>query len=250
MLRRLILPTLCVMGLAAGVRAAGVFYDASTNLLPAPPSFFRFDFDTPIVGPIFGFNAAQSIAGGVYQMGPTDQSKYTFWYTNVTVLDHTQVVEVSARLQLVSQTSANPADRAGLALSFTDDQNLYNELYLNSTEIFINKRVADTRVRDVAFSMDTTSAFHDYTMRLQSGVLTVLVDGTPRLTGALFDANGLNLPTLPNWAVVGDITSSALGTWQMQTFSVSVVPEPSLAVVALGGALAHLACARRRFIFR
>jgi len=243
MLRCLSCAGVVVSSFAMMAHAAGVSYDAATNLLPAPPSFLRFDADTPIVGPIFGFNAPQSVAGGIYQMGPTDQARYTFWYSNLTTLDHTQVVEVSARLKLVSQTSVNAADRAGLALAFTDDQNLYNELYLNAGEIFINRRVADTRVRDVAFAMDTTSAFHDYTMRLQAGVLTVLVDGTPRLTGAMFDANGLNLPTLPNWAVVGDITSSALGTWQMQTFTISVVPEPA---TGAGGLAATVLLYRRR----
>ncbi len=223
--RRAWLILIAIAIFAARTFAAGVLYDASSNQLPQLPNFFRFDFDTPIVGPIYGFNAPQSVGGGVYEMGPTDQSRYTFWLTNTTVLDHTQTVRVSARLRLMSQASVNPTGRAGLALSFTDDRNLYNELYVNENEIFINKRVGDQRVRDVSFAMDTVAAFHDYTMQLVGDALTVLVDGIPRLHGSMFDANGLSLPTIENWAVVGDITSSAAGRWQMQTFGVDVSPR-------------------------
>ena len=228
------------------LRGVSVSYDAASGVVPQPPDFERFDFDTPIVGPIYGYNAPESVSGGIYQMGPTQQDKYTFWATNPGVLDHSAGVEVAARLKLVSQSSVNMTDRAGLALSFTDDRNLYNELYINENEIFINKRVGDSRVRDVAFAMDTTSAFHDYLMSLQGDVLTVLVDGVPRLSGSMFDANGLNLPTSSNIAVVGDITQSAASTWQMQTWTVSVVPEPAASLIIVCGILVPWARRPRR----
>lgn len=217
------------LALLLSAAARGASYDASSNVLPGPPDFARFDFDTPVLGPLLGFNAPQSVGGGVYQMGESDVGKYTFWYNNNQVLDHTKTVEVSARLKLVSSNSGNPTDRAGLALALTDDRNFYNEFYIAPTEVFLNKRSGTTRVRDVAFAMDTTSAFHDYTFRLQGDSITILIDGVQRLTGSIFDTAGLSgVPTLQNWASIGDITSSASGTWQMQSMSVNVfVPEPA-----------------------
>jgi hypothetical protein len=169
------------------------------------------------------------VAGGIYQMGETDVGRYTFWYNNNQILDHTKTVEIVARLKLVSSTSGNPTDRAGLGLAMTDDRNFYNEFYIAPTEVFLNKRSGTTRVRDVAFAMDTTSAFHDYMFRLQGDAITIFIDGVQRLSGTIFDTAGLSgVPTLQNWASLGDITSSASGTWQMQSMSVNVfVPEPA-----------------------
>jgi hypothetical protein len=213
-----------VLLVAQAATASVVAYDASGNTLPAGPAFTRFDANNifSILGAQNGFNAPQGVAGGIYSAGPSDQTKYTFWYSNTQVLDHTKTVEISARLKLDSQTSVNSADRAGLALGLTDDQNLYQEMYINAGEVFINKA---GRVRDVAFALDATQ-WHDYTLRVQGGAVTVDVDGITRLTGTMFDPAG-SAPTLANWAVVGDITSSAAGTFEMTSFQVAVVPEPT-----------------------
>jgi hypothetical protein len=206
---------------AGGASASVVGYDASGNTLPGGPDFTRYDANhlfSLILGN--GYNAPQSVAGGVYAMGPSDQAKYTFWYSASQVLDHTKTVEISARLRLASQSSVNPTDRAGLAIGLTNDQNLYQEMYINAGEVFINKA---GRVRDVAFALDAT-AWHDYTLRVQGGLVSVDVDGVTRLTGSMFVPTGA--PTQANWAVVGDITSSAAGSFEMTSFQVAVVPEP------------------------
>lgn len=209
--------------------AQSVQYDASGNVHPANPPFVRYDASHPL-GFINGYNAPQSVSGGIYRLGPTDTSRYTFWYTDALVLDHVRGVEISARLRLVSESSANPADRAGLALSLTDDRNLYQELYINASEAFINKA---GRLRDAAWSVDATQ-WHDYALRLIGDAITVDIDGITRLTGSVFAAAN----TLPNWAVVGDITSSAQSEFEMTRFSVTVLPEP--AVLALAGAFVPL----------
>lgn len=219
--------TLALTGMAG---ASVVSYDASGNMLPAGPDFARFDADNLISVLVThnGYNAPQAVAGGIYSTGPTDQAKYTFWYSASQVLDHTKTIEISARLRLDDQSSVNTSDRAGLALGLTNDQNLYQEMYINAGEVFINK---DGRVRDVAYSLDATE-WHDYTLRVQGSVVTVDVDGVTRLTGAMFEPVG-STPTLPNWAVLGDITSSASSSYEMTSFSVAVVPEPGVALGAI-----------------
>lgn len=234
-----------LLSAANGVLGSIVSYDASGNAFPASPDFTRFDASNLISVLVThnGFNAPQSIASGVYSMGPTDQNKYTFWYTNSQVLDHTKTVEISARLKIDSEHSVNVPDRAGLALGLTDDQNLYQEMYINAGEVFIN---TTGRVRDESFSLDATQ-WHDYTLRVQNGVVTVDVDGITRLTGAMFDPAG-SAPTLPNWAVVGDITSSADSTFDMSSFSVAVVPEPMTIMGAVVLTPLLLSRSRRRKI--
>jgi hypothetical protein len=94
--------------------------------------------------------------------------------------------------------------------------------------------------------MDTTSAFHDYLFRLQGDDISIFIDGVQRLSGTIFDTSGLSgVPTAANWASIGDITSSAEGSWQMQSMSVNVfVPEPTGCMAILASALG--AASRRR----
>ena len=195
--------------------ATTISYDATTGM-PASPPFYRMDN-------VFlnGYNAAQSVSDGVYSMGPTDSSRYTFWYASQLTLDHTQTVEVAARLRLVAESSSS-TDRAGLALGLTDDRNYYQELYINQDEVFISK---EGRIRDQTYTFpldDNAGQWHDYLLRLQGDTVGVFVDGVQRLTGTVFQTAN----TVANWAVVGDITSSAQSTFEMTNLSVSVVPEP------------------------
>jgi len=232
-----IVPVLVVLCAALAADAQSVSYDASGNTLPPTPPFIRYDASHPL-GFLNGYNAPQSVSGGVYSMGPTDVARYTFWYTDALVLDHLKGVEISATLRLISEYSSNPTDRAGLAIGLTDDRNLYQELYIHPTEVFINKA---GRLRDSAWLLDAT-AWHVYTVRLIDQTVTVEIDGVARLTGTMFAAEN----TLPNWAVVGDITSSARSEFQMTRFNVTVLPEPATAGLWGMAASAVLIIWRRR----
>lgn len=230
---------LSLAGLSSSAGAASVSYSAAANLPPAPP-FFRFDANVPINPNPFGYNAPQSVAGGTLSAGPTDAALYTFYFTNALVLDHTQRIEISAELRLLSSVNTSrPEDRSGLGIAFTDNRNLYTELYIAPTEIILN---GAGRVRAAAASLDT-SVFHTYKLVLESDVLEVYVDDVPTLTGGIFDATGFGAPTLPNWASVGDITSNASGAFEMKSFTVSVIPEPAALTAAM---LALLPLRRRR----
>ena len=246
MFKRLI--AVCLPLVAAPAMAVTSSYDASGNVLPAAP-FTRFDASnlgsTSPVLPLPGFPAnpyfgtgftptspAQSVTGGIYDSGLTDSSKYTFWYNNSLTLDENQTIELDARLKVVSSTTAT--NRAGVALAMTSNQNNYTELYFTPTQIFLN---GAGRVTTGSFAVDT-SVFHDYELKVQGTNVSVLVDGVTEITGSSFDASTVSAPTLANWATLGDITSDAGGEYQIQNFSVSVVPEPcTIGVVIAGGML-------------
>lgn len=223
MFKRLIL--VCLPLIAAPVMADTSSYDASSNTLPAAPSFTRFDasnpfsttstilgFPNPYFGSGFTPSPDQSVTGGIYDSGVTSVSKYTFWYNNSLTLDENQTIEVDARLKVLSSSTAT--NRAGVALALTSNQNNYTELYLTPTQIFLN---GAGRVSTGSFAIDT-SAFHDYELRVHGTSVTVLVDGTPEITGTSFNASTVSAPTLANWATLGDITSDASGEYQMQNF--------------------------------
>jgi MYXO-CTERM domain-containing protein len=219
-------------------------YSAAGNTLPGAP-FERFDaghfFSTFPLSPYFGqgYTPApdHSVAGGIYSSGQTDQAKYTFWFDASQTLNSTTGVDIIARLKVTSSTSTT--DRAGVAIGMTDSTNNYTEVYLGTGEIFIN---GTGRVRSAAFTMNTTDDFHDYLVHVQGTSVSVFVDGVQRLAGNSFFASVGTAPTLPNWAALGDITSSAAGAYQVQSFAITV-PEPAaLGVLGVVG----LALARQR----
>ncbi|HEX3358389.1 MAG TPA: hypothetical protein VHS31_15555 [Tepidisphaeraceae bacterium] len=233
MLKRLILA--CLPLIAAPVMAVTSSYDASGNTLPGS-NFTRFDasnlistfpsvpgFTNPYFGTGFTPNPDQSVTGGVYDSGLTNSSKYTFWYDTAQTLDENQTIKIDARLKVISSTTA--ANRAGVALALTSNQNNYTELYFTPLEIFLN---GAGRVTTGSFAIDTTAAFHDYELQIQGTSVSVLVDGVPEITGTSFNASTVSAPTLANWAVFGDITSDAAGEYRIQSFSESVVPEPAM----------------------
>ena len=206
-------------------------YSAADNTLPAAP-FTRYDADhfasafplSPYFGT--GFNAAHSVAGSVYDSGATDTGKYTFWYTDAVPLNPAVGFEIAAMLRVTASTSSS-VDRAGIAIAFTDSSNQYSELYLSTNGIFLNG-VGRTHDASAAYAIDTTDTFREYVLRVNGTNVSVLVDGSPVLSGFTFDANSVNAPTLPNWAVLGDITGSAAGQFESTGWFVAAVPEPSV----------------------
>jgi hypothetical protein len=234
------------LGLSVASTARGSAYSAALNTLPGAP-FQRFDASHPastsMLSPYFGqgFTPSpdHSVTGGVYSSGQTDQAKYTFWFDSSQTLNAATGVDITARLKVTASSSVS-INRAGVAIGMTDNANNYTEVYLGTSEIFIN---GAGRTRSATFAMDTASAFHDYLVHVQGTSVSVFVDGVLRLSGNSFFASVGSAPTLPNWAALGDITSSAAGTYQMQSFEVAV-PEP----VGLGliGVVGLLSLRRRR----
>ena len=227
------------VAVAMSVTAArAATYSAAGNTLPTSP-FQRFDAAhigstfplSPYFGQGFSPTPDHSVAGGVYSSGLSDSSKYTFWFDPSQTLNATTgIVEISTRLKVVSSTSTT--DRAGVSMAMTDDDNNYTEIYLGTGEVFIN---GAGRLRSAAYTMNTTDDFHDYLVRVQGDDVSVYVDGVLRLSANSFDASTVSAPTLANWAVLGDITSSAAGAYEMQSFAVAV-PEPTgVALVAVAG---------------
>lgn len=226
------------LGLLVASRAQGSAYSAAGNTLPSTP-FDRFDadhfFSTFFASPYFGLGFTpspdHSVAGGVYSSGQTDQAKYTFWMDASQTLNAATGFDITARLKVTASSSIS-TNRAGVAIGMTDSANNYTEIYLGTNEIFIT---GVGRVRSATHAMDTTDDFHDYLLRVQGTSVSVFVDGVLRLSGSSFFASTGTAPTLANTAAFGDITQSAAGAYQLQSFAITV-PEPAGAgLIGLAG---------------
>jgi hypothetical protein len=244
-----ILGLIIAIGLPGASTAQASVYSAAGNTLPGAP-LDRFDaahfFSTFSLSPYFGLGFTpspdHSVAGGVYSSGQTDQGKYTFWMDASQTLSAASGFDISARLKVTTSSSIS-TNRAGVAIGMTDSANNYTEIYLGTNEIFIN---GVGRVRSATYAMDTTDDFHDYLLRVQGTGVSVFVDGVLRLSGTSFFASTGTAPTLANTAAFGDITQSAAGAYQLQSFAVTV-PEPvGVGLIGLAGLLGMRRRRRRR----
>jgi hypothetical protein len=214
-----------VAAFASPAQGGIVSYSAATNLLPADPPFRYIDtsgLSGPAVDP--------TISNGVASLGMTSVAGLSFWYTDVLTLDHNLTVDVTARLKLDSESSNDPTDAAGLAIAVSNDQDLYQNLFLNANGVFFSKlNSTDTGLMpDTAMALDTTQ-WHTYQLQIQGSSVTLSVDGTQELTSSLFNLSATRQFVLPDYVAVGDISPVAQSQFDLTSISVSVVPEPSYA---------------------
>jgi hypothetical protein len=208
------------------VSAGMIAYSATGNQLPADP--IRYVDTSNLTGPA----TTPTVANGMATLGATSMAGYSFWYTDNLLLDHTQTVDVIAQLRLDSENSTDPTDRSGLAIAITDDRDLYQDLFIDPTEAFFDKidSTGTQRVRDSSVSLDATQ-FHTYDLRLAGNTVTLLVDSTPTISSNLFNVAQTGDFELPDYAAVGDISTSAQSQFDLKSFTVSVVPEPAYGAI-------------------
>jgi hypothetical protein len=232
--------TAAVLVFCAGSAAgAMVSYDAAGNALPSDP--IRYLDTTRLLGP----EILPTISGGVLSLGPTSNAGYSFWYTDALTVDHTQSVDISARLKLNSESSTNSA-QSGFAIAFTDDRDLYQDLFFTPTGVFFDKLdpTGTQRVQDGFFAVDTTQ-YHNYDLKFSGNSVTLSVDGKQDLSGLVFDVAATGDVVLPDFVSFGDISSTSQSSFALTSFSAAVVPEPSFAVPAML-ALAGMIAWRKR----
>lgn len=208
---------------AQTARASLITYDASSGYLPADPPFRYVD-----TAYLYGSAVTPGISAGIASLGPTSTLGRSFWYTDVLTLNHAAGVEISARLRLDSESSSDPTDDSGLAITPTDDRDLYQSLFISPTEAFFGKLNAPGTgvTRDTSYALDATQ-WHTYTIDLLGNTVTLGVDGSPQITSSLFDVASTGQLVFPDFVSLGDVAVNANSEFDMVSFSVLVVPEPS-----------------------
>ena len=216
-------------------------YDASTDQLPNDPPFRYVDTSS-----LYGSPDTPTISDGVATLGPTGGQGEAFWYTDQIVLPHVTGFDISADLRLDSESSSNPTDDSGLAIAFSDDRSLYQNLFINPTGVFFSQlNATDTGIiPDTSFSLDTAQ-WHDYSIQVLGDNVTLSVDGTQEISSTLFNLNATGQLVLPDYAALGDIVPGAQSQFDFNSFSV-VVPEPSYASAVLVAIAVVIAMRLRR----
>ncbi len=199
-------------------------YDSATGLLPTDPPFRYVDTSS-----LFGSPVNPTISDDVASLGPTSDLGRSFWYTDEMILSDETGFEISATLKLDSESSTDPTDQAGLAIAFSDDQDLYQNLFITPTEVFFSKLNPSQTdiVPDTSYAMDTTT-WNTFTIQVQDGDVDLSVDGTPEISSTMFNLSATGQLVLPDYAALGDISPVANSQFDFTSFSV-VVPEPSYA---------------------
>jgi hypothetical protein len=223
----------------AAARAEVMTYDSSSGQLPGDP--FRY-VDT---SSLFSSAVTPTISDDVASLGPTTDLGRSFWYTDQDVLPHDTGFVVSATLKLDSESSTDPIDQSGLAIAFSDDRALYQNLFIDPSGVFFSKlNPSQTSIiPDTSFSMDT-AVWNTYTIQVLGDDVTLSVNGTPEIASTLFNLSATGELVLPDYAALGDISPAAQSQFDFTTFSV-VVPEPSYAA-ATAIAIAIIVATRLR----
>ena len=215
-------------------------YNSSSGELPGDP--FRY-VDT---SGLFGSSVTPTISDDIASLGPTTDLGRSFWYTDDEVLPHETGFIISATLKLDSESSTDPVDQSGLAIAFSDDRSLYQNLFIDPTGVFFSKlNNTDTSIiPDTSYSMDT-STWNTYSIQVYGNDVTLSVDGTQEISSSLFNLSATGQLVLPDYAALGDISPVANSQFDFTTFSV-VVPEPSFAGATAVGIAAAVAMRVRR----
>lgn len=162
----------------------------------------------------------------------------------VAPLDAAAGYTIDFTLQVLDETHAS-ANRAGFSLLLTgSDPRQSLELGFHEDRVFAqlwDAGDADRMVAGPTALLDTTVA-HDYRLSVAGDRWALSADGTALISGRLQDYTDIGLPyVLPNLIFIGDDTSRAaasvaVGAIAWQAGVASAVPEPSAAVLAIGGA--------------
>jgi hypothetical protein len=212
-----------------------VLYDPALGTLPAQQGW------VPLA---LGAAATQAVVGNVYTLDTTGPGVglYGHGLQSPVALDTQAGFELQFSLQVLSETHSSP-NRSGYSVVMVGN-NPQQALEL----AFWTDRVwaydydalqADRFVRGVQASFDTTSALHQYTLRVQQQQYGLWVNGQALLSGGLHDYTADGVPyTVPNFIFFGDDSSrgnsnTRLGAVTLGAASPAVLPEPASAALVL-----------------
>jgi hypothetical protein len=207
----------CACGAAA---PAEILYDGSLNTTPGAQSwtsFFLGGTQAAAAGVLTVDTASpESIQGGYSR---TDQS-----------IDSTAGVTLSLDLKMLSETHTGSSNRAGFSVILLDGSAQGIEIGFWTGEVW-SQDDSPLFVRAEIASFDTTADFIHYELTLQGASYALTADGSELLSGAIRDYSAFagfpDVYETPNFIFLGDDTTSAGGSWQLQLVELAAIPEPA-----------------------
>jgi hypothetical protein len=221
----------------AAPAAATTLYDASLGSKPADQGW------TPLV---LGTPGTESVAGGLYTLDTTGANVVYHGHYRIspTALDTAAGFELNFSLAVLTETHTD-ATRSGFSVVMVGSDPTHEiELAFWSDHVWSYDYVGGAFVHGADATLDTSVLRH-YTLAVAGQQYTLSADGTLLLSGALKDYTAAGLVyTTPNFVFFGD--DSSRGTSVTQVGQITLVPEPAMAWLWLGG----LAALRMRSLRR
>lgn len=227
---------------AAPAAQAATLYDPALGTLPTAQGWSVLASGTAA--------ASQSVAAGRYRLDTTGAGVSAYGNAISTALDTAAGFDLRFTLQVVNE-SHDSANRAGYSVVMVgSDPSKALELSFWSDQVWAADYVAsdaDRFVHGAGAAVDNTAAPHDWLLSVRNQQFALAADGSVLLAGSLRNYTAAGLPyNVPNFLFFGDDSSRGVSVTQLGLVSVSAVPEPAAAWLALaGGALLWLRRRRR-----
>ncbi len=203
--------------------AGTIVYDPNLGSLPQAQGWTFFDN---------GFNPPPSVSGGILSHD-SGASGARWWETHAaSATDFNLGASISADVKVIS-SAYQPAglQRAGYYLAMGDSAGRLAYVGITDTGVFL---LNDLTSINSFVTMDTTSAFHNYSVRANGNVIRLFVDNSIVTSLGLGTANG---GSYMNYVWFGAGTSLMRSNTLTKTVTFDAVPEPSTIIVLSIGAL-------------
>lgn len=197
-----------------------------------------------------GAAASQAVSGGRYRLDTTGNGVVSWGNAVSTPLDTAAGFDLRLTLQ-VGVESHDSANRAGYSVVIVgSDPTKALEVSFWSDQVWVADHVAsdpDRFVHGAGAAFDTKTSPHDWLLSVRNQQFTLAADGSVLLSGSLRDYTAAGLPySVPNFLFLGDDSSRGSSITQLGLVSVSAVPEPATAALALAGGAVLWSRRRRR----
>ncbi len=227
-----------------GTATATVLYDGALGTAPETQGWLAFGE--------LGGTASRVTAGGATTFSTTSNSTIQAGYSNYAgltlvnpafpQLDRVAGYTVTLDMQVLSESHAS-ANRSGVSLLVLSDDLLGIEVAFWEDEVWVQSGPDFLHAEGASF--DTTAAMTRYDLTILGGGYSITADGNPLLVGSLRDYSSFGFPySLSNYLFLGDNTTSASGSFEVE--QLAVVPEPSIGLVTTVCALALLRLREQR----
>lgn len=219
--------TLKLTFILVGIAVAGVsfadtlIYNPNLATLPQAQGWTYFDN---------GFSPQPSVSGGI--LTHDSGAAGARWWERHTVnpIDFNAGASITADVRVISSDyQPTGLQRAGYYLAMADSAGRLAYVGITSTGVFL---LNDLTTIQSFVTMDTTSAFHTYSVKASANTISLLVDNASVSSVGLGTANG---GSYDNYVWFGAGTTSMRSDTRTKTVTFTSVPEPAtFAILGLG----------------
>ncbi|MFO0962230.1 MAG: hypothetical protein U0625_04920 [Phycisphaerales bacterium] len=186
-------------------------WDASLGGLPQDSLCWEYAATAGVPAPV---NNGEAVV-----LGPTTSAATASWRQALVPFAFTAGASVSARVKVNSSSyyAVNPYRRSGYYLRLSDKTGRWAQLGISGDRLLLH--TSDANWTDQTYLVNTTGAFHEYTLTFSGTTVTAAIDGVVVLT----DTSGTG--DTPNRVMIGDLSGLAASSTETAWFAVDGVSD-------------------------